>query len=150
MLYFMTVYFAHGLGVFVAGLIDGPVRADLRRFTMACADKIRPMVVLYWPQFSVFSDLRGLLFRTAGLLDFLADALKPLAAKVRMAFVYGSTAAGCEQRGSDIDLIVVGDVSHAALALHSDVHRNWWADRLIRPSIPHRNSIRSRWPTIHF
>src|ERR1700691_3383253 len=40
----------------------------------------------------LFSDLRGLLLKTAGLVDVLADALKPLAAKLRIAFVYGSIA----------------------------------------------------------
>src|SRR5580658_3102709 len=42
----------------------------------------------------VFSDLRGLLFKTAGLVDVLAEALKPLASRLRTAFVYGSLATG--------------------------------------------------------
>jgi predicted nucleotidyltransferase len=65
----------------------------------------------------VFPDLRGLLLKTAGLVDVLAHALKPLAAKLRAAFVYGSIAAGTEQSDSDIDLMVVGQVSPAELAL---------------------------------
>ena len=65
----------------------------------------------------VFPDLRGLLFKTAGLVDVLADALKPVAAKLRAAFVYGSIAAGKEQSDSDIDLMIVGQVSPTELAL---------------------------------
>lgn len=65
----------------------------------------------------VFSDLRGLLLKTAGLVDVLADALKPLAAKLRLVFVYGSIANGTEQSDSDIDLMVLGKVAPAALAL---------------------------------
>jgi predicted nucleotidyltransferase len=65
----------------------------------------------------VFPDLRGLLFKTAGIVDVLADALKPLASKLRAAFVYGSIAAGSEQSDSDIDLMVVGQVSPPELAL---------------------------------
>jgi len=65
----------------------------------------------------VFPDLRGLLLKTAGLVDVLAQALKPLAAKLKMSFVYGSIAAGTEQSDSDIDLMVVGQVSPADLAL---------------------------------
>src|SRR5580692_11807647 len=38
----------------------------------------------------LFSDLRGLLLKTAGLVDILVDALKTLAPKIRLAFVYGS------------------------------------------------------------
>ena len=65
----------------------------------------------------VFSDLRGLLLKTAGLVDVLADDLRPLVAKLRMAFVYGSIASGQERSDSDIDLMVVGRVSPAELAL---------------------------------
>ena len=65
----------------------------------------------------VFPDLRGLLFKTAGLVDVLAHALKPLAARLRTAFVYGSIAAGSEQSDSDIDLMIVGQVSPSELAL---------------------------------
>jgi len=65
----------------------------------------------------VFPDLRGLLLKTAGLVDVLAQALKPVAAKIAAAFVYGSIAAGSEQSDSDIDLMVVGQVSPEDLAL---------------------------------
>jgi predicted nucleotidyltransferase len=65
----------------------------------------------------VFPDLRGLMLKTAGLVDVLAEALKPLAKKLQAAFVYGSIAAGTEKSDSDIDLMVVGDVSPAELAL---------------------------------
>jgi DNA-binding transcriptional ArsR family regulator len=65
----------------------------------------------------VFPDLRGLLLKTAGLVDVLAQALKPVASKVTTAFVYGSIAAGSEDSNSDIDLMVVGEVSPQDLAL---------------------------------
>jgi len=38
----------------------------------------------------------------------LADALKPAAAKITWAFVYGSIASGHEQSDSDIDLMIIG------------------------------------------
>ena len=65
----------------------------------------------------VFPDLRGLLLKTAGLVDVLAQALKPLARKMTMAFVYGSIAAGNEDSASDIDLMVVGQMAPEDLAL---------------------------------
>jgi DNA-binding transcriptional ArsR family regulator len=65
----------------------------------------------------LFSDLRGLLLKTVGLVDVLADALKPLASKLVLAFVYGSIASGQEQSDSDIDLMIVGSASPSALAL---------------------------------
>lgn len=64
----------------------------------------------------LFPDLRGLLLKTAGLVDILADALKPLAPKIRIAFVYGSIASGQERSDSDIDVMVIGAVSPVELA----------------------------------
>jgi predicted nucleotidyltransferase len=48
----------------------------------------------------------------------LGDALKPLAAKLQLVFVYGSIASGKEQSDSDsdIDLMVVGKVAPSELA----------------------------------
>ena len=45
----------------------------------------------------VFPELRGLLLKTAGLVDVLAHGLKPLAVSLRIAFVYGSMASNTEQ-----------------------------------------------------
>ncbi len=69
------------------------------------------------PNSPLFPDLRGLLLKTAGLVDVLADALKPLAGKLRFAFVCGSIATGNEKADSDIDLMVVGMVSPMELSL---------------------------------
>jgi hypothetical protein len=63
----------------------------------------------------LFSDLRGLLLKTAGLIDVLADALKPVASKVEAAFVYRSMASGEEQ--SDVDVMIIGTVPSPDLAL---------------------------------
>jgi DNA-binding transcriptional ArsR family regulator len=65
----------------------------------------------------LFPDLRGLLIKTAGLVDVLADALRPLAAKLQIVFVYGSIAAGRERSDSDIDIMVIGPISPPELAL---------------------------------
>jgi predicted nucleotidyltransferase len=65
----------------------------------------------------VFPELRALLLKTAGLVDVLADSLKPLASKIKLAFVYGSIARGEERSESDIDLMVIGDVPPSELAL---------------------------------
>jgi predicted nucleotidyltransferase len=62
-------------------------------------------------------DLRNLILKTAGLVDVLADALHPLTRRLRLVFVYGSIASGNEQSDSDIDLMVVGTISPAELAL---------------------------------
>lgn len=71
----------------------------------------------------IYSDLRGLLLKTAGLTDVLADALRPLGGKVQVAFVYGSMASGTEQSDSDIDLLLVGTMTPAELAVPLRVAR---------------------------
>lgn len=65
----------------------------------------------------VFPELRGLMVKTTGLVDVLADAVSPLARKLRLVFVFGSIAAGNEDTASDIDLLVVGNVSPVDLAV---------------------------------
>jgi len=60
---------------------------------------------------SVYQELRGLLVKTLGLADVLREVLLPLGAKVQVAFVYGSFAKGEETPESDVDLMVIGDVT---------------------------------------
>jgi predicted nucleotidyltransferase len=64
----------------------------------------------------VFDELAGLLRKTAGLADVLRDALTPLGSKAKLAFVYGSVAAGTERASSDVDLMVLGSASFADVA----------------------------------
>ena len=69
------------------------------------------------PDSPIFPELRSLLLKTAGLVDVLADALKPLADGLQFVFVYGSIASGTERSDSDIDLMVIGKVAPADLSL---------------------------------
>lgn len=63
------------------------------------------------PECPVFTELRGLLAKTAGLVDVLRDALNPFVDRIQIAFVYGSVARAEENSTSDIDLMVIGEVS---------------------------------------
>ena len=69
----------------------------------------------------IYPELRGILAKTVGLCDVLREVLAPLADGIRAAFVYGSMASGEAQAGSDVDLMVVGEVDE--MALHSAVSR---------------------------
>jgi uncharacterized protein len=64
----------------------------------------------------IFGDLRGLLLRTAGLKDILAECLSGFRDRIDVAFVYGSVARGDESASSDVDLMVIGGVGLAELA----------------------------------
>lgn len=58
---------------------------------------------------SVYPELHGLVRKTMGAAGVLREALRPLAGKVRVAFMYGSMARRHEQAESDIDLMIIGD-----------------------------------------
>ena len=58
----------------------------------------------------VFTEMRMLVNKTAGLFHVLRSALEPLAGRIRVALVYGSIARQEEKAESDIDLMILGDV----------------------------------------
>lgn len=62
-------------------------------------------------QSPIYTELRGLVVKTSGVADVLRGALAPLSGRISVAFIYGSVAKGAERRGSDVDLMVIGDVS---------------------------------------
>jgi len=55
-----------------------------------------------------FPELSGLLRKTAGVVDVLCEAMKPLSKKIKVAFVYGSFATDSAKTSSDVDLMVIG------------------------------------------
>jgi predicted nucleotidyltransferase len=66
-------------------------------------------------QHPVFPELQALVRKTVGVADVLKEALAPVSAHIQHAFVFGSVASGQEHAHSDVDLMVVGDVSFAAV-----------------------------------
>jgi predicted nucleotidyltransferase len=58
----------------------------------------------------IFEELASILRKTSGLADVLAQALAPVAERVRVALIFGSMAKGTEQAGSDADILVIGDI----------------------------------------
>jgi len=67
------------------------------------------------PDSPVFAELHGLFTKTSGLVVPLQAALSSVRGGIRAAFVYGSVAKGRDKSGSDIDLMVFGDVDYADL-----------------------------------
>jgi predicted nucleotidyltransferase len=58
-----------------------------------------------------FADVRSLIAKTSGIFHQLRSALAPLASQITFALVYGSIARGDEDAGSDVDLMIVGNVT---------------------------------------
>lgn len=59
----------------------------------------------------IHAELAGILRKTIGLADVLADALAPSAPALAAAFVFGSMARGRETSGSDVDVMLLGALS---------------------------------------
>ena len=69
----------------------------------------------------IFEELASILRKTSGLVDVLASALAPLAEKIKAAFIFGSVGSGTETAGSDVDVLIIGDLSFidVVTAFHS-------------------------------
>jgi predicted nucleotidyltransferase len=63
----------------------------------------------------VFGELRGLFSKTAGIVPELQSELARFGDRIHWGAIYGSIARGEEVAESDIDLLLVGDVSTAEL-----------------------------------
>ena len=87
------------------------------------------------PASPIYAELCGIVQKTVGLAEPLREALAPLAARIRAAFVYGSVAKREDTASSDIDLMLVSDdlaYSDLYAALEAVSHR---LGRTVNPTI---------------
>jgi predicted nucleotidyltransferase len=68
----------------------------------------------------IFSQLAGILRKTSGLGDVVAEALGSLSGRIDVALIFGSVARGAETEGSDVDVLIIGSVDFGTIidALH--------------------------------
>ena len=68
----------------------------------------------------IYEEIASILRKTSGVVDVLKQALSPIEKEITVAFVFGSVAKGKEQDGSDIDVMIIGNISFfdAVKALH--------------------------------
>jgi len=96
------------------GIGIGPVQRELKKLTDSgiVRRRTRGRQVYYQanPETPVFKELKGLITKTTGIVDKLHDALVPAADQIRVAFIFGSIASGSEDKNSDVDVLVVGDI----------------------------------------
>ena len=97
----------------LAGGGSGAVQRELARLARSGLVTVRPVGNQKHyqanPESPLFQELCGILQKTVGLAEPLREALQPLAAQIRAAFVYGSVAKRQDSAASDIDLMVVSD-----------------------------------------
>jgi predicted nucleotidyltransferase len=58
----------------------------------------------------VYEELAGILRKTVGLADVLAEALAPATKIIDVAFVFGSMARSAESARSDVDVMLIGAI----------------------------------------
>ncbi|MCU7844850.1 MAG: nucleotidyltransferase domain-containing protein [Candidatus Thiodiazotropha sp. (ex Monitilora ramsayi)] len=68
------------------------------------------------PECPIYAELITIIKKTVGLADPIRQALSPLHKKIDWAFVFGSIASGKESSASDIDLMIIGEVSFSEVA----------------------------------
>jgi len=68
------------------------------------------------PSCTVYPELTMLVAKTVGIAHVVREELLPLADGIEMAYIYGSVASGEAQAESDVDVMVVGEVSLRELA----------------------------------
>jgi len=67
------------------------------------------------PDCPIFAELKNLIIKTAGVAEILRAGLLPLAEHIQLAFIYGSFAKGDEKHTSDVDLMVIGNVTFSGI-----------------------------------
>jgi predicted nucleotidyltransferase len=66
----------------------------------------------------IVPDLQSLLIKTIGVTEAIRSALEKFMPKIKTAFIYGSVARAKELSTSDVDIMVIGNVKLADLAIN--------------------------------
>jgi len=103
----------------LTGISSGSIQHELRQLVAAdiASREEKSGLVTYRanPHCPIFEALRTIAEKTSGIEDLVRDALRPAAAKIRYAFIYGSIAKGVNRARSDLDLLIVGSIEFTDL-----------------------------------
>jgi len=95
-----------------SGLNDSTVRQELRKLVrLDLVQSRRDSNRVYYRakmENPLYPEIRNLVLKTSGLADALKSVLEDK--RIRVAFVFGSIARGDEKAGSDVDLMVIGQL----------------------------------------
>ena len=130
-----------------AGVGLGAVQREVKQLSDAGIIQriVRGRQVYYQanPQCPVFAELKALVMKTVGIAAVIQAALAPLADRIRIAAIYGSIARSEEYRGSDVDLLVVGEATFAEIV--SGLHQaQSTINREINPTVYPPAEFRSK------
>jgi predicted nucleotidyltransferase/predicted DNA-binding transcriptional regulator len=95
-----------------SGLNDSTLRQELRKLLrLDLVQSRKDSNRIYYcakTENPLYPDICNLVLKTSGLADVLRSMLEDK--RIRMAFVFGSIARGEEKAGSDVDLMVIGEL----------------------------------------
>ena len=95
-----------------SGLNDSTLRQELRKLVrlelVQCRRDSNRVYYRAKTESPLYPEIRNLVLKTSGLSDVLKSAL--MDKRIRVAFVFGSIARGEEKAGSDVDLMVIGQL----------------------------------------
>lgn len=95
----------------------------------------------------VFPELHGLVLKTDGLADVIRCSLQEVPC-IQLALIFGSVASGRMDKCSDIDVLIVGDVSFADISA-ALLHAQEQIGREIAPTVYSVHEFRSRLEESH-
>ncbi|MEI9476496.1 MAG: nucleotidyltransferase domain-containing protein [Deltaproteobacteria bacterium] len=128
-----------------SGLNDSTIRQELRKLVrLDLVWRRKESNRVYYrakTENPIYPEIRNLVLKTSGLADVLKSALRDQ--RIHIAFVFGSIASGEEKAGSDVDLMVIGNLGLRDLSrLLSGVADK--VGREINPHVLHDNEFRRR------
>lgn len=91
----------------------------------------------------IFADIRSMIAKTTGIFHQLGLGIAPLTSKITFAFVYGSIARGDDDAGSDVDLMIIGNVTLDEVLAQMALVENA-IGRPINPTIYSLNEFKTR------
>lgn len=128
-----------------SGLNDSTLRQELRKLVrLDLVQSRRDSNRVYYrakTESPLYPEIRNLVLKTSGLSDVLKSALSDK--RIRVAFVFGSIARGEEKAGSDVDLMVIGQLGLRDLSrLLSGIEEK--IGREVNPHIFHKVEFQKR------
>src|SRR3990172_408781 len=128
-----------------SGLNDSTLRQELRKLVrLDLVQGRRDSNRVYYrakTESPLYPEIRNLVLKTSGLSDVLKSALTDK--RIRVAFVFGSIASGEEKAGSDVDLMVIGQLGLRDLSrLLSGIEKK--IGREVNPHILREDEFRKR------
>lgn len=128
-----------------SGLNDSTLRQELRKLVrLDLVQSRRDSNRVYYrakTENPLYPEIRNLVLKTSGLADVLKSALRDK--RIRVAFVFGSVARGEEKAGSDVDLMVIGQLGMRDLSrLLSGIEEK--IGREVNPHVLHEEEFKKR------